>query len=71
MTCLVCVCAALTEAELLEAIQSGASEASVSMARAGAGLTCGDCRPDLEELIEDADGAPSSDNAMAEKGDHT
>lgn len=54
MNCVVCVCAAVTEGTLLEAIRCGASGSGALMERTGAGMTCGDCREDLEELIEEA-----------------
>jgi bacterioferritin-associated ferredoxin len=75
MSCVVCVCAAVTESELLDAIRRGAARASALMACTGAGTTCGDCRDDLEELIEEAGvtsaGIPTSGIAGGEGGTMT
>jgi len=59
MSCVVCICAAVTEGDLLDAIRCGASKASAVMARTGAGLTCGDCREDLDDLIDEVSSTPA------------
>lgn len=68
MNGVVCICAAVTEGTLLEAIRCGASGSGALMARTGAGMTCGDCREDLEELIEEATLLPAGMPAAAVAG---
>jgi len=48
---LICVCAEVTEREILEAIGQGAASVDRVSAETGACGNCGDCRPDVEELL--------------------
>ncbi|MGW7541095.1 (2Fe-2S)-binding protein [Streptomyces sp. NPDC054770] len=48
---LVCICSRVTESELIEACRSGCRTVDDLGVRTGAGQGCGDCRPDIEDLL--------------------
>ncbi|MGK4585459.1 (2Fe-2S)-binding protein [Kitasatospora sp. HPMI-4] len=48
---LVCLCAEVRESEILAAISEGVADLSALRAATAANTGCGDCRPDLEELL--------------------
>ena len=47
----VCHCRAVTDAEIREAIGSGACDLEEVGRRCGAGITCGGCCPLIQELL--------------------
>ncbi|MFF4383454.1 (2Fe-2S)-binding protein [Kitasatospora sp. NPDC001547] len=51
--CIVCVCRAVSEAEIVAAIRAGAHSPADIGARCLAGTGCGGCGEALQELIED------------------
>ncbi|MFI6011958.1 bacterioferritin-associated ferredoxin [Streptomyces sp. NPDC051243] len=48
----VCVCMAVTEAQLLEAVARGFHDLPALREATGANTGCGDCAEDIEELVE-------------------
>ncbi|MCQ1575876.1 (2Fe-2S)-binding protein [Streptomyces parvus] len=51
--CVVCVCHAVSEAEIVAVIRTGAGSAQAIGDRSLAGTGCGSCVEALHELIED------------------
>lgn len=54
----VCMCEAVTDHQIREAIEDGASSVSEVMARTRAGTRCGACRSEIADLV--ASTAPRS-----------
>jgi bacterioferritin-associated ferredoxin len=60
----VCVCKAVTEREIAEAIEEGAcTTADITAACRGAGGDCGSCRTYIEDMIEARRRLPLIDSA--------
>jgi bacterioferritin-associated ferredoxin len=55
----VCVCYAVTDREVREAIDSGAQTVCEVTSACRAGGDCGACRGQIEDMIEDASPCPS------------
>jgi len=49
---LVCHCAGVRDARVLDAIERGSASCEAIAAACGAGARCGGCRPLLEQLLE-------------------
>jgi NAD(P)H-nitrite reductase large subunit len=49
----VCVCAGLSENDLVRLIRSGAGTVEILRSAGGANTGCGGCREELEELLDD------------------
>jgi bacterioferritin-associated ferredoxin len=47
----VCICQAVTEGDLYDAIEAGAQDLDELADRCGAGASCGGCVPVLEHLL--------------------
>jgi bacterioferritin-associated ferredoxin len=61
----VCHCRALTDREIGEEIAAGARDLDEIGRRCGAGVTCGGCRPLLQELLDEATQQAAGECAMA------
>ncbi|MEW1750563.1 (2Fe-2S)-binding protein [Streptomyces angustmyceticus] len=48
----VCVCRAVSEAEILAAVKSGCRGLAAVREETGANTGCGDCAADIEELLD-------------------
>ncbi|MFP3943343.1 MAG: bacterioferritin-associated ferredoxin [Alphaproteobacteria bacterium] len=55
----VCICNALTEADITRCLESGASSAADIYKAAGCRPNCGICRDDMEDLIRERPPEPA------------
>ncbi|MCH2170464.1 (2Fe-2S)-binding protein [Myxococcota bacterium] len=65
---IVCHCRALSDREILAAIQAGAGDTQQIAQTCGAGRECGGCRPVLRRMLERAKGGSKPQTAGEGQG---